>query len=84
MVVVEILLQFQDSISCRHCILLVAYLAIEISGRFLKVKSQLDLQDLEAVVKIGLDVILRSSDNFFVQVSSHFVLQKMMILVWHT
>ncbi len=39
-------------------------------------KSQLDLQDLEAVVKIGLDVILRSSDNFFVQVSSHFVLQR--------
>jgi proteasome activator subunit 4 len=41
---------------------------IPVISMFLKVKSQLDLQDLEAVVKIGLDVILQSSDNFFVQV----------------
>lgn len=36
--------------------------------RFLKAKAPVAFSDLEAVVRIGLDVVLQTSDNLFIQV----------------
>jgi len=50
---------------------LVASIAYPISFyRFVRAKAPVAFADLEAVVRIGLDVILQTPDNLFIQVSN--------------